>query len=97
MADGKAEDFVKSVVEGIKYFGKAKKGVSPQMEKMEKAIEGTSPPPVIPPVPPPVTPPITPTPVPPVNPELQSALRKRSVAGSKPFSDAELKKGYRKL
>ena len=29
--------------------------------------------------------------------EKQSSLRKRSVAGSAPFTEAEIKKGYRKL
>lgn len=30
-------------------------------------------------------------------PEKQSSLRKRSVMGSAPYSDAELKQGYRKM
>lgn len=85
MSDGVVEDLVKSVVEGIKYFGKAKKKVSPQMEKMEKAVETPAPPPTPPPV------------FPFTEPEKQSALRKRSVAGSKPFTNAEIKQGYRKL
>lgn len=55
------------------------------MEGMEESAEG------------PVTPPPQPVPVPPVTPEPKKKLLDRSTGGSPPFSEAEMKQGYRKL
>jgi len=70
------------VIKGIEYLKKLRRGETPQIDRMEKSI-GTQPPQV------------PPIPVPPL--EKESTLWKRSVVGSAPFTDAEIKKGYRKL
>jgi len=73
--------------EAAKYFGKKKAGKDPTIEKMEEAI-GVTQPMSVPPIP-------SVPPVPPIPPEKK--LRDRSTKGSPPFSDAELKQGFRKM
>ena len=51
------------------------------MERMEDAVEG----------------PVTPPPRPTQDPEPKKKLLDRSTGGSPPFSEGEMKKGYRKL
>ncbi len=77
MPDDKLKEVIKDIGKGAEYFGKLKKGRSPQTERMEEAVEG------------PVT-------LPP-QPELEKKLRDRSTGGSPPFTESEIKQGYRKL
>ena len=51
-------------------------------QEMEEAVEGPTQPP---------------QPVPPPKPEDEKELQRRSTGGSLPFSEKEMKKGYRKL
>ncbi len=77
MPDDKLKEVIKDIGKGAEYFGKLKKGRSPQMERMEETVEG------------PVTLP------PPSEPEKK--LLKRSTGGSPPFTDREMKQGYRNI
>ena len=97
------DDFVKDVVKGLEYLKKLRRGETPQLDRMEKSIETQ--PPQVPPVP---APPQRQKPMPPEPKEKEpgdifelldkrSSLQKRSVRGSAPFTDAEIKRGYRKL
>ena len=81
MPDNKVNDFIKDTAKGVEYFGKIRKGRSPLMERMEDAAEG----------------PDTPPPRPTQDPEPKKKLLDRSTGGSPPFSEGEMKKGYRKL
>ena len=96
-------DIVKDVVKGVDYFRDLKKGKKPQMEKMEEAVEGS-------PGPPPEGRggvPLTDEQrkerhkslygTEELPPRGTGRLMRRSTEGSPPFTDAELKKGYRKL
>ena len=95
MADDKVSDFIKDTAKGVEYFKKLREGRNPLMEGMEKAAEG----PVTPPPPPKPVPPPPPkvVPIPPPIPEPKKELLKKSTGGSPPFTDAEMKQGYRKL
>jgi hypothetical protein len=86
MADDKLKDFIKYTAKAAEYFGKASKGRSPLMEGMEESIVGPTPP-----VPPPTPP------VPPPTIEPDKKLLKKSTGGSPPFSEAEMRQGYRKM
>ena len=78
-----ADDTIYNVIKGIDWFRKAGQGKQKTyQEKWEEAAEG------------PETPP---TPQPPPKPENEKELQRRSTGGSSPFSEIELKKGYRKL
>lgn len=69
--------------EAAKYFGKRWAGKSPLAEKQEEAIGMRE---------------IAPQKaVPPAKPESEKKLKEKSTGGSPPFTDAELRQGYRKL
>ena len=100
----KLKGLIEQTAEGIRYFGKLRKGRSPQMERMEEAVEG----------------PASPVSrfghprtdeerrerhkslygteeLPPRGTGRQREIRDRGRGGSRPWSDAELRKGYRKV